>query len=60
MTGTDDEKNMTSVEGTMAYLTELGVSLEDASFLIPLEIIQAPALGEMTKDGFVKGWLKAA
>lgn len=44
----------------MAYLTELGVNLEDASFLLPLEVVQAPALGEMTKDGFVKGWQKAA
>jgi DCN1-like protein 1/2 len=43
----------------MAYLTELGVNLEDASSLIPLEIVQAPAIGEMTREGFVKGWQKA-
>ncbi|KFX86672.1 hypothetical protein V490_08950 [Pseudogymnoascus sp. VKM F-3557] len=57
--GSDDEKDSISVDGTMAYLTDLAVNLEDASSLIPLEIVQAPAIGEMTKDGFVKGWQKA-
>lgn len=42
----------------MAYLTELGVNLENASSLIPLEITQASALGELTKDDFVNGWKK--
>ena len=42
----------------MAYLTEVGVNLENASSLIPLEITQAPALGEMTRDEFVNGWKK--
>jgi len=53
---TNDEKDVVSVNGTMAYLTDLGVDLEDASSLIPLEIIQAPSLGEMAKAGFIKGW----
>lgn len=53
---TNDERDTVSVDGTMAYLVELDVNLEDASSLIPLEIVQAPALGEMSKDGFVKGW----
>ncbi|OBT62054.1 hypothetical protein VE03_09223 [Pseudogymnoascus sp. 23342-1-I1] len=57
--GSDDEKDTISVDGTMAYLTDLAVNLEDASSLIPLEIVQAPAIGEMTRDGFVKGWQKA-
>ncbi|OBT58538.1 hypothetical protein VE04_02153 [Pseudogymnoascus sp. 24MN13] len=57
--GSDDEKDSISVDGTMAYLTDLAVNLEDASSLIPLEIVQAPAIGEMTRDGFVKGWQKA-
>lgn len=56
---TDDMSDTCGVEGTMEYLTELEINLEDASFLIPLEIVQAPALGEMSKDGFVNGWLKA-
>ena len=42
----------------MAYLTELAVNFENASSLIPLEITQAPALGEMAKDDFINGWKK--
>ena len=40
----------------MKYLADLGIDMETAEFLVPLEIVQAPALGEMTKDGFVEGW----
>jgi DCN1-like protein 1/2 len=54
----NDEKDTIGIDGTMAYLTELGVNLENASSLIPLEIVQAPALGEMTRDEFIKGWKK--
>jgi DCN1-like protein 1/2 len=45
----------------MRYLVEIGIDLEkeEASFLIPLEIIQAPALGEILKDNFVRGWKTA-
>jgi len=40
----------------MKYLTDLGVNLENAEILVVLEIVQALALGEITKDGFVDGW----
>lgn len=56
----NDEKDTIGIDGTMTYLTELGVNLANASSLIPLEIVQAPALGEMTKEEFVKGWKKIA
>lgn len=56
----NDEKDMTGVDGTMTYLTELGVNLENASSLIPLEIVQAPSLGEMSREKFVQGWKAAA
>lgn len=52
----EDEEDKAGVNGTMRYLTDLGVNLENAELLVPLEIIQAPALGEMSKDGFVDGW----
>ena len=51
-----DEVDCISVEGTMRYLADLGINMESAEFLVPLEIVQAPALGEITKDGFVDGW----
>lgn len=44
------------VDGTMTYLNDLGVNLENAELLVVLEIIQAPSLGEISKQGFVDGW----
>jgi DCN1-like protein 1/2 len=45
------------VDGTMHYLvTDLGVNLETAEGLVPLEIIQTASVGEMNKAGFVEGW----
>lgn len=55
-----DEIDQISVDGTMKYLGDLNVNMESAEFLIPLEIVQAPALGEITKDGFVEGWKNIA
>jgi hypothetical protein len=52
---TDEDKTI-SVEGTMKYLKDLGLNLESAEILVPLQIVKAPALGEMTKDEFVEGW----
>jgi DCN1-like protein 1/2 len=40
----------------MRYFEDLGIDLESVEFLVPMEIVQAPALGEITKDGFVEGW----
>jgi len=53
-----DEEGVATVNGTMRYLNELGVNLENAEILVALEIIQAPALGEMSKEAFVDGWKK--
>ncbi|KAH7342800.1 Cullin binding-domain-containing protein [Rhexocercosporidium sp. MPI-PUGE-AT-0058] len=54
---TDDE-GLTTVNGTMRYLADLGIELENAEILVALEIIQAPALGEMSKEHFVEAWKK--
>lgn len=51
-----DEKDTTGVDSTMSYLADLGVNLENVEVLVPLEIVQAPVVGEMTKQGFVDGW----
>jgi DCN1-like protein 1/2 len=51
-----DEEDKTGVNGTMRYLQDLGLNLESAEILVPLEIVQAPALAEMSKEGFVEGW----
>jgi len=51
-----DETDLATVDGTMNYLTALGVNLESAEMLVPLEIIKAPAFGEIEKEPFVNGW----
>jgi hypothetical protein len=52
----NDEEDTIGVDGTMNYLEALGVNLENASMLVPMEIVQAPTVGELSKEGFVDGW----
>jgi DCN1-like protein 1/2 len=40
----------------MQYLEDVGVDLESAAMLVPLEIMQVPTIGQLTKKGFVDGW----
>jgi DCN1-like protein 1/2 len=40
----------------MQYLSDLEVNLENAELLLALEIVQAPGLGELSKDPFIDGW----
>jgi len=55
----NDEPDVVTVEGTMRYFADdLGLNLENAEILLPCEIIQAPAIGEMSREGFVDGWKK--
>lgn len=54
--GTSDDENTITIDGTMAYLMELGANLENAEFLVVMEIVQAPGLGELSRNGFVEGW----
>ena len=40
----------------MAYLEEIGVDPEGMDCLVVFEIVHAPAMGEMSREGFVDGW----
>lgn len=40
----------------MSYFQQLGANLEDASLFIALELVQAEIIGQITREGFVKGW----
>ncbi|OTB02236.1 hypothetical protein M426DRAFT_322818 [Hypoxylon sp. CI-4A] len=51
-----DQKDTLGAESSMTYLASLGVDLEGASLFLALELVQAPTLGEITREGFVKGW----
>jgi DCN1-like protein 1/2 len=46
-------------ESSMNYLQSVGIDLEDASVFIAVELLQAPSIGEITREGFVKGWKEA-
>ncbi len=51
-----DAKDTLGADSTMSYLQHLGANIEDASLFIVLEIVQAPSIGEITREGFVQGW----
>jgi len=55
----DQEKDVLGAESSMSYLQSIGVDLEDASVFIAVELLQAPSIGEITREGFVKGWKEA-
>lgn len=40
----------------MKFFADIGVNAEDLDALATFEIIQAPTMGEMSREGFVKGW----
>lgn len=50
------EPDVIGVEGTMAYLGDIDVNIEGLDALAVLEIVQAPAMGETAREGFVDGW----
>lgn len=55
----DDAANSPDVigpDGSMAYFEKLGVDVEGLEVLAVLEVIQAPTMGEISRDGFVDGW----
>lgn len=54
-----DDTDMTSVDGTIQYLQDLGVNLENAELFLACEIVQAPGLGELSRESFLEGWKSA-
>ena len=57
-TPTEDATNpdFIGTEGTMHYLTDLGVALDEPAVLAVLTELAAPTMGELERDGFVHGW----
>lgn len=51
-----DTRDTLSAETTQEYLESLGVNLENAEMFVVMELVQAPSLGEITRQGFVDGW----
>ncbi|KAL8901879.1 MAG: hypothetical protein Q9192_000298, partial [Flavoplaca navasiana] len=51
-----DEPDTIGVEGSMRYLQDLGLSLEEPVVLAILTELAAPTMGELTRSGFIDGW----
>lgn len=50
------EPDTIGVEGSMRYLADLGVRLDEVAVLVVLTELSAPTMGELTREGFVQGW----
>lgn len=48
-----------NLDGTMKFFGDIDVNLEGLDFIIVSELIKAPAIGEISRAGFVDGWLSA-
>lgn len=51
-----EEPDRIGVEGSMRYLQDLGVKLDEPAVLAILAELNAPTMGEFTRDGFIDGW----
>ena len=51
-----EEPDRIGVEGSMRYLQDLGVKLDEPVLLAVLAELNAPTMGEFTREGFVDGW----
>lgn len=50
------DADIIGVEGTMKYFQDIGVDVEGLESLAAFEIVQAPTMGEIQREGFVNGW----
>ncbi|KAJ2957519.1 hypothetical protein NQ176_g11238 [Zarea fungicola] len=56
----NDAKDRMELESTMNYLSSnLGVNIENAELFVALELLQVPAIGEITRKGYIEGWKNA-
>lgn len=44
------------LEAIMAYMGDIGVNVENLDCLAVMEIVKAPSMSEIEREGFVKGW----
>ena len=51
-----EEPDKIGIEGSMRYLMDLGVKLDEVVVLAILTELGAPTMGEFTREGFVNGW----
>ncbi|KAI2609167.1 DUF298-domain-containing protein [Hypoxylon sp. NC1633] len=51
-----DQKDTLGADSSMLYLKSIGVDLEGPSLFLAMELVQAPTIGEITREGFINGW----
>ena len=51
-----DPQDTMGVNGSMRFLKAIGVDLAEPTVLAVAEILNAPSMGEFTREGFVTGW----
>lgn len=51
-----DDADRMFIDATMQYLTDLQVPLDSITVLIFSTILNCPAMGEVTREGFFTGW----
>jgi len=51
-----EEPDRIAVEGSMRYLQDLGLKLDEPVLLAVLTELGAPTMGEFTREGFLNGW----
>ncbi|KAI9683895.1 MAG: Scaffold-type E3 ligase [Trizodia sp. TS-e1964] len=56
MHSVNDPPDTIGVSGSMAYIQDLKLSLEEVTVLAVLEMLQAPTIGEFARAPFVEGW----
>ena len=50
------DKNLMDMYATQKYCEDMGISLEHIEFLILSAVVGSKSAGEITREGFVKGW----
>ncbi|KAL9606660.1 MAG: hypothetical protein Q9179_000182 [Wetmoreana sp. 5 TL-2023] len=51
-----EEPDTIGVDGSMRYFADLGIALDEPVVLVVLTELNAPTMGELTRQGFVDGW----
>ena len=51
-----DAPDAVGIDGVIKYFGHLEVSLDEPAVLAVSQVLQAPGMGELTRQGFIEGW----
>ncbi|KAK9463180.1 Cullin binding-domain-containing protein [Lipomyces oligophaga] len=52
----EEDPSIIGIDGTISFVQDLGMDVEDPSVLALVCKLEAPTVGQFSKDGFIKGW----